>query len=229
MTEYIPSLIEAFGGIVASVLAAFIAAGYVSKSFNHNIAPLFFTYSDKKHSAGKILRRAKNNIYIVASIGDQLLESQEQKIRQCLKKTIRVCGKTEKLKLYVLIQGESQYYELENYINANNPLSHNEYAQLRATTLEIFKKIQEDFPNQVEIREFHSFLSASYIGIDIIDQYPDSKVMPDAIIQVMLYQYGIAADSCPITYFSFKENEALFKSTSDSICDMWEQGKPISI
>lgn len=59
MAEYIPSLIEAIGGIVASVLAAFIAAGYVSKVFNRNIAPLFLTYSDKKHNVGKILRRAK--------------------------------------------------------------------------------------------------------------------------------------------------------------------------
>lgn len=169
----------------------------------------------------------KKNIYIVASIGDQLLASQEQQIREHLKKTIRVRGKSEKLNLCVLIQGESQYYELEKYINANHKLSDEEYAQLRVTTLEKFKKIQEDFPNQVEIREFNSFLTASYIGVDINDEYPDTKVMPDAIIQVMLYQYGVTAQSCPITYFSFKENETLFRSTSDSICDMWEHGETI--
>lgn len=227
MAEYIPSLIEAIGGIIASVLAAFIAAGYVSKAFNRNIAPLFLTYSDRKHDVGKILRKAKKNIYLVASIGDQLFVSQEQQIREHLKKTIKIFGKSEKLKLYVLIQGKSQYYELEKYINANHKLSDEEYAQLRVTTLEKFKKIQEDFPNQVEIREFHSFLSASYIGVDIDDGYPDTKVMPDAIIQVMLYQYGVTAQSCPITYFSFKENEALFRSTSNSICDMWEHGETI--
>lgn len=227
MAEYIPSLIEAIGGIVASVLAAFIAAGYVSKAFNRNIAPLFRTYSDKKHDVGKMLRKAKKNIYIVASIADQLLVAQEQQIRANLKKTIKIYGKNEKLKLYVLILGKSQYYELEKYINKNHKLSVEEYTHLRETTLEKFKKIQEDFPEQVEIREFHSFLSASYIGVDIDDEYPDTRVMPDAIIQVMLYQYGVTAQSCPITYFSFKENEALFRSTSDSICDMWAHGESI--
>lgn len=227
MVEYIPSLIEAIGGIIASVLAAFIAAGYVSRAFNRNIAPLFLTYSDKKHDVGKILRKAKRNIYLVASIGDQLLASQEQRIRELLKKTIKVCGKSERVKLYVLIQGESQYYELEKYINASHKLSDEEYAKLRVTTLEKFKKIKEDFPNQVEIREFHSFLSASYIGIDIDDGVPNTIVMPDAIIQVMLYQYDVTAQSCPITYLSFKENEALFRSTSHSIYEMWGQGEPI--
>lgn len=84
--EYIPSIIQAVAAIISSVLGAFIAAGYISKIFKTNLSPLFRTYSDNRHDAHKIMRTAKNSIYIVAAVGDQFLEKYEKHIEKYLKK-----------------------------------------------------------------------------------------------------------------------------------------------
>ncbi len=217
--EYISSIIEASGGIVGSAVGAFIAAGYIGKAFKNNITPQFRTYSDEKHDVHKIMRRAKNSIYIVAAIGDQLLEKQEKRIPEYLKKGIQ---------LRFLIQEKPQYYELEHYINASRDFTDEYYDLVRESALEKLKKIQAAFPTQVEIKEFPFFLPASYIGIDIEEDIATNSWLPHAIIQVMLYQYAVAAQMCPITYFSFKDNQELFKSTANCILEMWNKGKKLN-
>lgn len=218
LVEYISSIIEAGGGIVGSVAGAFIAAGYIGKAFKANIAPQFRTYSDEKHDVHKLMRTAKNSIYIVASIGDQLLEKHEKRIWGYLKKSVR---------LHFLIQKKPQYYELEHYINANNDFTDEHYDLVRNSALEKLKRLQTEFPTQVEIREFPFFLSASYIGIDIEEDVATNSWLSHAIIQVMLYQYAVPSKMCPITYFSFKDNRELFKSTANCISEMWSKGEKV--
>ena len=218
MTEYISSITEAGGGIVGSVASAFIAAGYIGKAFKANIAPQFRTYSDEKHDVHKLMRTAKNNIYIVASIGDQLLEKHEKRISGYLKKGVKV---------RFLIQKKPQYYELEHYINANQDFTDEHYALVRNSALKKLKRLQMEFPTRVEIREFPFFLSASYIGIDIEENIATNSWLSNAIIQVMLYQYAVPAQKCPITYFSFKDNRELFKSTANCILEMWSNGEKL--
>lgn len=217
--EYISSIIEAVGVIIGSCLGALIAAGYIGKAFKSNITPLFRTYSDKSHNAHKIMCKAKNTIHIVAAIGDQLLETHETRILRYLKRGV---------KLYFLIQETSRYYELEHYINANTLFLDDHYDYVRNSTLAKLKKIQTEFPDLVEIREFPLFLSASYIGIDIDDNCTNSWPS-HATIQVMLYQYAVEAHMCPITYFSYKDNQELFKSTASSILDMWSNGNELNL
>lgn len=216
--EYISSIIEASGAIVASSLSAFIAAGYIGKAFKSNITPQFHTYSDKKHDIHKMLRKAKNNIYIVTSIGDRFLEKYEKRISEYLKKGVQ---------LHFLIQQKTQYYELEHYINANQDFTNEFYDFIRKSVLEKLKKFQTEFPNQVEIKEFPFFLSASYIGIDIEEDITTNNWLPHSAIQVMLYQYAVATRMCPITYFSFKDNQELFESTANCILEMWNKGEPL--
>lgn len=218
--EYISSIIEAGGGIISSVAGAFIAAGYIGKAFKANIAPQFRTYSDEKHDVHKLMRTAKKSIYIVAAIGDQLLEKHEKRISGYLKKGVR---------LHFLIQKKPQYYELEHYINANNDFTDEHYDFVRNSVLEKLKRLQTEFPTQVQIREFPFFLSASYIGIDIEEDIATNSWLPNAIIQVMLYQYAVPAQMCPITYFSFKDNRELFKSTANCISEMWHKSKQVEL
>lgn len=218
--EYIPSIIQAVAAIISSVLGAFIAAGYISKIFKTNLSPLFRTYSDNRHDAHKIMRTAKNSIYIVAAVGDQFLEKYEKHIEKYLKKGISI---------RFLMQTEKQFYELEYYINANNKFDKQYYKQVREKSLNTLKSLKSKFPNQVEIKEFNSFFSASYIGIDIEQNLATMQFPAHAIIQVMLYQYGVTAKKCPITYFSLNYNQDLFESTANSILEMWNDGTYIII
>ena len=127
------------------------------------------------------------------------------------------------------MQTEKQFYELEYYINANNKFDKQYYKQVREKSLNTLKSLKSKFPNQVEIKEFNSFFSASYIGIDIEQNLATMQFPAHAIIQVMLYQYGVTAKKCPITYFSLNYNQDLFESTANSILEMWNDGTYIII
>ena len=216
MMDYISATIEACGGIIAAILGALIAGGYISKIFKSDVLPQFHTYSNKSHNAHKIMRKAEENIYFVISIGDRLLKKHEEQMRMYLKKGV---------KLNFLIHAEAQYYELEKYINAPSKFDINFYQEIRKETLEKLWQLEQGFPKLVEIREFHSFFSASYIAIDIEEDVATNRWPPHSIIQMMLYQYGVTAEGSPITYFSPKSNYPLFHSTAKCILDMWESAK----
>ena len=130
---------------------------------------------------------------------------------------------------HFLMQTKKQYYELEYYINANNEFDKQYYKQVREKSLNTLKNLKSKFSNQVEIKEFNSFFSASYIGIDIEQDLVTMQFPVHAIIQVMLYQYGVTAEKSPITYFSLNYNQDLFESTANSILEMWNDGTYIII
>ncbi len=216
--EYIPSLIEAAAGIASSVLGAFIAAGYLSRVFEKNISPLFYTYSDEKHDVYKLIRKADSSIYVVVGVGDQFLRKYEKRLEKCLKRGVT---------LHFLMQTESQYCAFERYIHAVDDSDDCQYVEVRESALCILNRLKLSYPNQVQVREFHGYLTASYIGIDIDERNVSPKWSPHAIIQVMIYQYGVAAQDSPISYFSAKHNQKLFESTANSIMEMWGDGKRI--
>lgn len=218
--EYILALIEACGGILGAVLGALIAGGYISRTFKGNVLPLFRTYADKKHDAHKMMRKAQKNIYIVASIGDQLLEKHEKQIQAYLNKGIE---------LRFLIHNADLHYELEKYIGVHNDFDREYYTQIRSRTIEKLLKLKQDFPNLVKIQEFNLFYTASYIAIDIEEDIITHKWPAHSMIQVMLYQYGIVAEECPITYFSPKVNQKLFENTAQCILNMWDAGHEIQV
>lgn len=146
--QYVNSLIEAIGGIIGAVLGAFIAGGYISKIFKNNIPRIFHTYSENERDVSKIMRKAQKDIYIVASVGDRLLEKYENKIKLYLKKGIHI---------FFLLHNEEEYLKLEEYLHIEEPFNINFYQQIRETTLEIIKKLKNEFPGQVEVKEFSSF------------------------------------------------------------------------
>ncbi len=216
--EIAASIIQAVGTIVAAI----IAAGYIGRSFEKSLSSLLVTYSDQKHNAHKMMRWAKENIYVVAGVGDQFLEKYKDELEGYLKKGV---------KLRFLIQAPIQYYEFEQYINSKKKPDYLHYFEVRESTLRMLNRLRTknsgEYADKIEIREFPSFLTASYIGVDIEKSDFSSKWHPHAVIQVMLYQYNVEARNSPITYFSYKNNKSLFESTADSILEMWNDGRKL--
>ena len=213
--EYIVALIGAGGTVLAAILGALIAGGYISKMFNRNVLPLFRTYSDERHDAHKLMRRAKESIYFVVSIGDELLKKYEKQMKSYLKRGIE---------LKFLIHEEAKYFELESFINGSLEIDKDGPMDARNETMEKIRILKKDYPGLIEIVEFPLFFSASYIGVDIdAEKSPATNEWPSSsLIQVMLYQYRVPAKDSPITYFTPKANRELFESTAESIIAMWD-------
>ncbi|MCH5353759.1 MAG: hypothetical protein J1E06_09875 [Acutalibacter sp.] len=210
--EYIVALIGAGGTVLAAILGALIASGFVSQMFKRNVLPLFRTYSDKKHDVHRLMRGATENIYFVVSLGDQLLKKYGEKMQSYLERGV---------KLKFLIHEESKYLELENYINDCPKSDDKKLIDDRNEVLDILRGLKQKYPKLVEIRESSLFFSASYIGIDIEENLITNERPSSSIIQVMLYQYEVQAKNSPITYFTPKTNRDLFESTAESILKMW--------
>lgn len=211
--EYISALIEACGVVLGAVLGALIAGGYISKMFKSNLLPLFQTYSDEKHDVNNLMRKATENLYIVVSIGDRLLDKYENQILSYLKRGV---------KLKFLIHEKTKFFEMENYINASSQLNENDYIDYRNKALEILRGFKRNYPKLVEIREFPLIFSASYIGVDIEENLITNEWPSHSMIQVLLYQYNVKTKDSPITYFSPKANRELFRRTAQCILDMWD-------
>lgn len=211
--EYIVALIGAGGTVLAAILGALIAGGYISKMFNRNVLPLFRTYSDERHDAHKLMRRAKESIYFVVSIGDELLKKYEKEMKSYLRRGV---------KLKFLIHEEAKYFELEDYINGSLEVDKEESIDSRNAAMEKLRLLKKKDSTLVEIRESSLFFSASYIGIDIEKKQTTDEWPSSSIIQVMLYQYEVQANNCPITYFTPETNRNLFESTAESIIAMWD-------
>ena len=211
--KYVPAWIEAFGVVLGPVLGALIAGGYISKMFKRDVLPLFQTYSDEKHDAHKLMRKATENIYIVASIGDRLLEKYERKMRSYLKRGV---------KLKFLMHEKAKFFELESYIHADTKPDEDSYVKDRTKALETLMGLKRNYPELVEIREFPLIFPASYIGIDIEENIITNEWPSHSMIQVMLYQYNVKTKDSPITYLSPKTNRKLFQRTAQCILEMWD-------
>lgn len=218
--EWVSSLIQALGTVVGAIVGALITSGYIKVIYKRNEPAIIRTYSDEDHNAHELMRKATQSIFIVVSIGDHLIEKHLNQMRIYLRKGV---------KLRFLIHNEVRYYELENYINADVDLNRENYKKIRNDTLEKLQRLKQDFPKQVEIRIFCSYLTASYIGIDIGKDETFNEWNSNSTVQMMVYQYGVKTKNNPITYFSFENNRKMFQSTVESILNMWHESQEFSI
>lgn len=208
MQNYIPSIIEAFGTIIAAVLAS----GIIRNMFKNHVIPLLQVYSGNENSARKKIRKAKKNIYIVVSVGNHLLEACNKEIRSKLRKGV---------KLKFLIQDERMVHEQKKYIKGDEGLSAVSSKEKRDKVLKSLEVLKNKFPKLIEVREFHSMLTASYIGIDIDDDDSEQR-LSHSLIQIMIYQYGVESAKTPITWATREDHSEIFKSTEQSILHMWD-------
>lgn len=210
-TEITSSIIEAAG----TVLAAIIGVGWIGKIVNRNVATNFFNYSNKKHNLNRLMRRAKNSITIVVAYGDNLLDTYESNIEAYLKHGIQV--------QYLMLSKKRAFEIDKEFYN----MDEESIAEAIKKVLDSLERLSGKY-NNIEIREIDTFLTASYIGIDI-DEDINEQWKSNSIVQLMLYQFHIETPQAPITYFSPKHNLLQFKNTVKSIQDMWLSGKNLNI
>lgn len=201
-SEIIASIIQAFG----TVIAAFVAALFAQKIVRKEIRPYFHSYADKNHDLSDITMKAQSDIFIVAAVGDRLLKRYRSELERNLKSGIQV--------RYLLLD-KSGFQKQENYLNGVDVDE-----QIYNDVLRELKELKEKYPQLLEVRIFHGFLTASYIGVDI---WPDplKGSLPNQVIQVMLYQYLVHAENSPITYLSLETDKEHYTSTVNSIKSMW--------
>lgn len=126
------------------------------------------------------------------------------------------------IKIRYLLLTENRLKETVNYIHGNNI-----DISFRKDIIKDIKKLKDKYQDIFECREFDSMMTASYICVDTIFNPPTKQFISSSIIQVMLYQYKIQANTSPITYISPQTDKKEFLNTVECIKQMWEDSKPI--
>lgn len=203
-TSIVCSIIESSGTIIAAVAAALIAKGIVKK----DIQPYFQSYS--YHNLLELIEKAQYNIVIITAVGDNLMRRFEDDIEMRLKAGVQV--------RYLLLNHE-QYEKMEVYMHGSRAKS----VDVHAETMKKLQNFTHKYGAQFQLRTSSLPMSASYIGIDLPFDSGASPISPDAIIQVMQYQYMTSAKDCPVTYLSLKRDKKHFNSTVASMQKMWQE------
>lgn len=211
MNEYgviVAAIIQAVG----TIAAAFVAVLFARKIVKEESRSYFHSYSDKTHNVADIIEKAQSDIFIVVIVGDRFMNKYKKKLKKCLSNGIQV---------RYLFANKNGFHEQEKYLNGANVDE-----KIYIGVLRELNKLKKHYPDLLDVRAFHTFLTASYIGIDIWPSPPYST-LPNSVIQVMLYQYHVHAESSPITYLSPKADKNHYTSTVDSIKAMWESAEEV--
>ena len=217
----VSSIIEAGGTIIAAISGAIITGLFARGIVKNDVPALIHTYSDKSHDVRKVIRRAKTSIYIVVTIGNHLLNEIEKDLRASLKKGINV---------YFLMHNEEKGHELKEYINSCEVDI--KYTKDKINEVyTILRRLKKGRPSgRIVVKSSSLNFTASYVAIDIENAIYGGKIPPHALIQIMLYQYGVqAADSLLDCLSPRKDQEEVFRNTAKCISDMWREGKPINL
>ena len=92
-------------------------------------------------------------------------------------------------------------------------------------SLEYLKSLSKS--NNFKVKMCELPLSASYIAIDC--GIENTRRMRDALIQIMVYQYGVKTPKAPITYLSHRTPDDILESTIASLRNMWSRGHDVVI
>lgn len=196
---------------VAAFLAA-LTALIVGVPLKEKLKTSFSSF-DKQDHTGKLLKRARHDVWIVANYGDILLKNHKLDIEKCLKRKIHVH--------YIMLSKE--YYPILDKYAGYEPDDLNvSYA------LKELKKLKDEYPNYIEIRQFNNIITQSYIATDIsipsCDQWIESS-----IIKVMLYQYHVHTSESPSTFIYYEKDKEKFEKTVESIDSIWCDAKTFDL
>lgn len=183
------SIIVSIIGALGTIIAAYVGAGYVSKTINKTAEAYFFNYSEKGRDLHDVLKKAKNSIVIIANCGDNLLHEYSKKLRTYMKNGVSI--------KFVLID-YSHFTIMDNYTAQRN-----DHTPLEASIKEL-KTLKAEYPSSLNIRVFDSILTSSYIGVDL-EKDPISNSWPkNSILQIMPYHYHVSPKDSPITFLRQK-------------------------
>lgn len=198
----VSALIQAVGTIIAALIAAYFA-NRIAKGFK------FHTYSEAPQDICTIMQKARSDIFIIAAVGDKLLEVTEKTLEKKLQDGVRV--------RYMMLD-ISKFHEMEKYMHG----SHAKSEDIRTNALAILIRLQEKYPDSLEVRFCSQYMTASYIGIDTCPDPSREKAFLTPFIQVMIYQYHIHAKNSIILYLHETTDKKYYEATVNSMRDMWE-------
>lgn len=204
-SEIISAVIQALGTITAALIAALWANRIVN-------GIKLRSYSDAPDNIRSVLKKARSDIFIITAVGDNLLKTVERDLAQRLRSGIHV---------RFLLLDLNRFHEIEKYLHGKNPKDE----EIFYTVLKTLCRLQQQFPESLEIRIFPGYMTASYIGIDTCPDASRDRALLSPFIQVLLYQYHISVKNSAILYFYEKTDQRYYDSTVESMRDMWEDAE----
>lgn len=189
------------------IIAAIIGVGGLRKITKEGFDTYFTSFSSENHDLKRVIKRAKDEITIIVAYGDNLLKEYTSLLNECMERGVRVN--------FLMLSRERALQMAQDYYQAKTE-TFCEEIEVSLNALEQLTK-HDNF----RIKIWHYPLPASYIAIDC--GVSDGRARMDALIQVMIYQYGVLTPNAPITYLSHKKNNNAFYHTVESLKNMWSR------
>ena len=177
------AIIDALGTITAALLASNYLLQLLKKS-------TYFThYADKAHNVRYLLSKAKINIYFIAACGNDFLSKHRKWLESYMKN-----GKT----INFLLLDKKHYSMMSQYVSGGKKTDWKPLID----SLNILIELKSTYKDKINIRVLNGLLTASYIGIDIGEEYKSNSE-----IQIMMYQYNTDTKDSLITRIQKNRNE----------------------
>lgn len=208
-SDIVCSIIETTGVIVA----ARIGVGGLKKIAKDRFDTYFTSFSSKNHDLERILNRAEKEITIIVVYGDNLLETYKPLLADRLEQGIKIN--------FLMLTKEKAQQMTKDYYNDSDE----KFKSCYKKSLEYLKSLSKS--NNFKVKMCELPLSASYIAIDC--GIENTRRMRDALIQIMVYQYGVKTPKAPITYLSHGTPDDILESTIASLRNMWSRGHDVVI
>ena len=208
-SDIVCSIIETAGVIVA----ARIGVGGLKKIAKDRFDTYFTSFSSKNHDLERILNRAEKEITIIVVYGDNLLETYKPLLADRLEQGIKIN--------FLMLTKEKAQQMTKDYYNDSDE----KFKSCYKKSLEYLKSLSKS--NNFKVKMCELPLSASYIAIDC--GIENTRRMRDALIQIMVYQYGDKTPKAPITYLSHRTPDDILESTIASLRNMWSRGHDVVI
>lgn len=211
------STIESYGTIIASIIGVVGLNGIAKTSFE----TYFTNFSSKSHHLEDLFKSATKEITIITFYGDNLLEQYTPLLKRCVRNGIQ---------LNYLLLSKDYALQMPKYYFHDDDHIVRERITLALTRL---NEIKHSSAANCHIKQWAFPLSASYIAIDAgISPHRSRWIRRSnstALIQLMIYQYGIRTPNSPITYLTYNHNPDAFENTVQSLRQMWASGLDFNI
>ncbi|MCR5399365.1 MAG: hypothetical protein K6E68_07510 [Lachnospiraceae bacterium] len=211
--QIITSVIEA-GGVVAAALVASSIAVIGGRNISRAFASRkIMTYKEAGYDARHIMNPARDCIYVVAEIGNDLWEKRKRDFVRYLDSGVNI---------YWLIANQDNFSRINQYIESE--VDDEKRKEIIKEMLELQDK---DTKGKFILRSFDDFIASSYIAVDIDETDFNGNWKNSSVVHDMPYRYKMKTSEAPIVDIYANKNVEVFEKLAESIKNMWGNGKPI--
>lgn len=204
-----PAIIGVFGDVLSACITV-VGGVLISNRF---IAKNVNTYIDDGYDAGHIMNRAKDSIFIVSEIGDELWKKHKNDFIRYLDMGVDI---------YWLISSEKYFTQINNYIESDVTCNK------RNSVIKEMLEVQSlDKNGRFILQTFNGFITSSFIAVDIDMEDIEGLWRKSSVIHYMPYCYKVNASKSPIQNIYANKNKEVFKALALSIKKMWQDGTPV--